>query len=684
MIAWGIDFIPFTHAWLATLLRASWQGAIAVGLVWGLCRLVPRISPSVRCWLWRLVLLKFLLLFVWPATIDLPWLPADGFWGGVKRAETRQPTTGEVRSLPGAVSAGGESDFAADSARSDTAQASGITIGSILWAAWLLGVAIVAVVLFMRAKAARRWRKRCTLVKDADILTVCEDLADKLGVYQPPVLFVSEACESPVVFGALRTSVVLPARLLDRADSKRLQLILRHELAHIRRGDLIWNWVATAVWGLFFFHPLVWVALRELRLNQELACDACAVESRDASPADYGALLVELAEQTKAPSNMLVTVGVVESFEFLKSRLKAMKDSGDRSDWGKSLSISLLSLAVIGLLPWRLVAQAPKAVSAGASGLSTTTGPPLAIVSAGEFTIAVDRVRWAQGKVTWMDSGFPVGANFVTGGRDEQSPESDAHALRTNELPNLVVDLRAGIAGDSPSHLVCTVFGKVRADDDRGSAIGAPYLPAHLKMQLQGVDYPTGNGYAAAHLMVRDRRATRIKSLTGDLLVMEVELWQAAFEGPELSTVSTRLFGDAAVRLNRVESAPDGLTVSADILAVTKEKALEAMLSADSPRNRLRVVIEDSAGNVHECTSLAGGGGGGGAGAGAFVLPGDGGGGEYGQSWSTGGANPLASYSFGFASLPEGVTVRRIVCTVTEPLGPPRRTAFEFADLPLP
>lgn len=684
MIAYGMDFVPLAHAWLAALLRASWQGAIAAGLVWCLCRWVRSIPPSVRCWLWRLVLLKFLLLVVWPVTIDLPWLPADSLWGGVKRAETRQPPTVEDRSFPGAVSAGGENDFAADSARSNTAQAGGITIGSILWAAWLVGVAIVAVVLFVRSREARRWRKRCTLVKDADILAVCERLSDELDVYQPPVLLISDACESPVVFGALRTSVVLPARLIEQTDLKRVRLILRHELAHIRRGDLIWNWVATAVWGLFFFHPLVWVALRELRLNQELACDACAVESRDASRADYGALLVELAEQTKAPSNMLVTVGVVESFEFLKRRLKAMKDSGDCSVWGKSVSISLLSLAIVGLLPWRLVAQAPKAALAGASDLSTITGPPLAIVSAGELTIAVDRVRWVRGKATWVDSGFPIGANLVTEVRDGQSPESDAHALRTNELPNLVVDLRAGVAGDRPSHLVCTVFGTVRADDDRGSAIGAPYLPAHLKMQLQGVDYPMGSGYAAAHLMVRDRHATRIKSLAGDLLVMEVKMWQAAFEGPELSTVSTRRFGDAEVRLNRVESAPDGFTVSADVLAVTKQKALEAMLSADSPRNRLRVVIEDSAGNLHECTSLAGGGGGGGAGAGAFVFPGDGGGGEYGRSRSTDGENLLASCSFGFVSLPEGVTVRRIVCTVTEPLGPPRRAAFEFADLPLP
>ncbi|NLE60122.1 MAG: M56 family metallopeptidase, partial [Planctomycetes bacterium] len=510
MIASGIDFVPLTHAWLAALFRASWQGAIAVGLVWCLCRMVPRIPPAVRCWLWRLVLLKFLLLVVWPATIDLPWLPADGLWGKRVRQETQQPlAAGDNRSFPGTVPTGGEDDLAADSAPPAAAKAGVITVGSILWAVWALGVSIVAVVLFVRSRAARRWRKRCTLVKDADILTVCERLADELGVYQPPVLFISEACESPVVFGALRTSVVLPADLVDATDPKRLRLILCHELAHIRRGDLVWNWVATAVWGLFFFHPLVWLALRELRLNQELACDACAIESRDASRADYGALLVELAGQTKAPSNMLVTVGVVESFEFLKRRLKAMKDFGDRSAWGKSVSILLLSLAVIGLLPWRLVAHAPEPesgrflTSPAANALEAVDDvgrPALATILVEDLEVAVNGLRWAAGSgYQLIETGLPYDNGAGSNGLGRSG--GFAGAL---DGPTLIVDLRVGRPSDKSARLLCAVIGRVQAQDDRGNVLDAPDLPAFLKMELQGADYPRGIGCTAVHLNPRD------------------------------------------------------------------------------------------------------------------------------------------------------------------------------------
>src|SRR5688572_14106569 len=54
------------------LWRASWQGAVVIAVVWALCRVAPRISPSARAWLWRLVFLKVVIGLVWFAPINLP------------------------------------------------------------------------------------------------------------------------------------------------------------------------------------------------------------------------------------------------------------------------------------------------------------------------------------------------------------------------------------------------------------------------------------------------------------------------------------------------------------------------------------------------------------------------------------------------------------------------------------
>ena len=123
------------------------------------------------------------------------------------------------------------------------------------------------------SRGARRWRRDWRLVKDREILGLNEHLSEDLGLFQPPVLFEAETCLSPVVFGAVRTSIVLPSPLLAQSSPSRLRMILAHEMAHIRRGDLLGNWFSTLITGLFFFHPLVWLALRESRLAQEVACD---------------------------------------------------------------------------------------------------------------------------------------------------------------------------------------------------------------------------------------------------------------------------------------------------------------------------------------------------------------------------------------------------------------------------
>ncbi len=76
MTAWITCVNGLADGWGGALFRASWQGAIAIAFVWGICRGFPKIPARVRCWLWRLVYLKLLLaLFWWQPVAELPLLP---------------------------------------------------------------------------------------------------------------------------------------------------------------------------------------------------------------------------------------------------------------------------------------------------------------------------------------------------------------------------------------------------------------------------------------------------------------------------------------------------------------------------------------------------------------------------------------------------------------------------------
>jgi BlaR1 peptidase M56 len=224
---------------------------------------------------------------------------------------------------------------------------------------WLLGVGASGV------RYAQGWRDIRSL------WTACEPvgigwlnltggaLCRRLGIRQPPRLLRMQDTGSPFLIGALRPAIVLPTTLLAECSAAALELMLAHELAHLKRRDLLWGWLPAAVHALFWFHPLVWLAGAEWCLAQEMACDELAVRVTNAPPGDYGALLLKVAAQSRARvAGGLITVGILESYHTLQRRLMAMKSIGQVSSRRIVLIGGMLAaLGVGGLVPWRVTAQ---------------------------------------------------------------------------------------------------------------------------------------------------------------------------------------------------------------------------------------------------------------------------------------------------------------------------------------
>ena len=113
------------------------------------------------------------------------------------------------------------------------------------------------------------------------------------GVGHPVRIAHSDAVESPLTWGFLRPTVLMPRSARAWSRAKR-DAALAHELAHVRRGDWLVHVVAHGICALFWFHPLVWFARRQLALEAEHAADD-AVLATGIAPSAYAELLLELA-----------------------------------------------------------------------------------------------------------------------------------------------------------------------------------------------------------------------------------------------------------------------------------------------------------------------------------------------------------------------------------------------------
>lgn len=93
---------------------------------------------------------------------------------------------------------------------------------------------------------------------------------------QIPVLCL-QGMSSAALFGVVRPALLLPRDFSRRYDSNQRHIILAHEAVHLRRRDNCWNLCALLLLALFWTNPLVLLAWRYFRLDQELSCDALAL-----------------------------------------------------------------------------------------------------------------------------------------------------------------------------------------------------------------------------------------------------------------------------------------------------------------------------------------------------------------------------------------------------------------------
>ena len=153
-----------------------------------------------------------------------------------------------------------------------------IPVTTILFYGYLAGAAAfllyqgVSYALFRRT--VRRWKRD---VARADYAAMLSDTARDLGVSAPEMI-VCEAISTPAVTGLLRPRLLLPH---ERYDVQELRYILRHELCHLKRRDMLFKLVLLAANAMHWFNPVVYLMLRQADEDIELACDSAATDGLD-------------------------------------------------------------------------------------------------------------------------------------------------------------------------------------------------------------------------------------------------------------------------------------------------------------------------------------------------------------------------------------------------------------------
>jgi beta-lactamase regulating signal transducer with metallopeptidase domain len=299
-------------------LRMTLQATALTALMLALDRaLRDRARAALRCGLWMLVVVKFLL------PTDLLSPTALAYWI-VPQVVSPIRALGSVDQVDGGRAIGSEVPDPVPAATTDfrptPPQLRGTGGLLLVWVGGSMGFGLWA---WARGRAVARSLRATTEAPEAVRAMLAETAAD-LGLRGPlPRVLLTDTQQGPALCGLLRPVILLPRGLIEQLDSQALRLVLRHELIHLARRDLGWNLLQVCVQVVWWWHPLVWFANARVRVLREAAVDEAVMLEPGSD--EYPATLVAVARTCVIPSRMpMAFLGILESGGRLEARVRRL------------------------------------------------------------------------------------------------------------------------------------------------------------------------------------------------------------------------------------------------------------------------------------------------------------------------------------------------------------------------
>jgi beta-lactamase regulating signal transducer with metallopeptidase domain len=336
-----------------TLLHFLWQGAAVAALLASLDLLLRRAAPQVRYLLASAALLAMAVLPVATFLLvqDAPAAPAAA-------APLALSPSAPAAADPAMALVGGTVPAPVWRVRIEPALPALVGL-------WGAGVLLLSLRSFGGWALAQRLKRTGLGAVPAALQSSLDRLVERLRVSAPVRLFESAHVDVPTVVGWLRPALLLPASAITGMSPSQLELILAHELAHIRRCDYLVNLLQTALETVLFYHPAVWWVSHRMRVEREHCCDDLAV-SACGNAVVYARALADLEERRSGRPVLVVAASGGSLLDRVRRLAGGPPPHLPRSSRGLAALLAMAALGVAGAAGSLLLAQDSRAAVAPA------------------------------------------------------------------------------------------------------------------------------------------------------------------------------------------------------------------------------------------------------------------------------------------------------------------------------
>ena len=189
-----------------------------------------------------------------------------------------------------------------------------------------------------------------TNIVDSQTLALIENLKERFSIKAHIPVAISDHIKSPCISGILKPTIYIPEYIFKQSDMDQLSHIFMHELAHYKRKDLICNFLGIIALILHWYNPLVWLAVKKIKLYREYTCDACVLDNlNEDGNIEYGLTLLNYSKLYLNKDKYAQLSIYYETNNQIKERIMMIKSfrKGSYKITGKVVLSCIIASAII-------------------------------------------------------------------------------------------------------------------------------------------------------------------------------------------------------------------------------------------------------------------------------------------------------------------------------------------------
>lgn len=194
-------------------------------------------------------------------------------------------------------------------------------LDSVFFSLWLAGMIVILLATLTSNLRIHKIKKSLSVVDHGELTMLLTTCKEEIDFHKKVVLGYSSLVKTPITFGLLKPFIVLP---IDRPmlNDDEMKCVLLHELYHCKRKDILINYVMGLARIVYWFNPLVWYFLKEMKTEMEITCDYAVLKKLDEeSQLKYGEIILKFASQSKQTFPLIAASEISSSYKQVKRRI---------------------------------------------------------------------------------------------------------------------------------------------------------------------------------------------------------------------------------------------------------------------------------------------------------------------------------------------------------------------------